>query len=73
MATNLGLEVQTQSQRRDITLCAIEPGGGGYECWGSGKKFSHRMVRFQKPPPLVPLYDNSYYTVLLSRHLYNPT
>src|SRR6266568_8331133 len=35
--------------------------------------FSHGMVRSRKPPPLVPLHDNSYHIVLLSRHLCNPT
>src|SRR6266702_8615602 len=65
-------EVQTQSQRRDVAQRAIGP-GGGCERWGGGEKFSYGMVRSRKPPLLVPLHDNSYYNVLLSRHLYDPT
>src|SRR6266699_4475514 len=55
-------EGQTQSQRRDVAQRAIGP-GGGCERWGGGEKFSHGMVRSRKPPLLVPLHDNSYYTV----------
>ena len=40
---------------------------------GGSEKFSHGMVRSRKPPLVVPLYDNSYYYVSLSRHLYDPT
>jgi hypothetical protein len=39
---------------------------------GSGEKFSHGMVRSQKPPLSAP-YDNNSNTILLSRHLYDPT
>ena len=40
---------------------------------GGSEKFSHGMVRSRKPPLMVPLHDNGYYyTVLLSRHLYDP-
>src|SRR6266571_7493823 len=39
---------------------------------GGGEKFSHGIVRSQKPPLMVPLHNNSYlYTALLG-HLYNP-
>jgi hypothetical protein len=40
---------------------------------GGGEKFSHGMVRSRKPPLMVPLHDNGYYAVLLSKHLYDPT
>ena len=40
MATNLVFEVQTQSQRKDVTQRAIGLGGGGCERWGGGEKFS---------------------------------
>jgi hypothetical protein len=62
-ATNLVFEVQIQSQRRDVAQRAIGP-GGGCERWGGGERFSHGMVRSRKPPPLVPLHDNSYCAVL---------
>ena len=38
---------------------------------GGGEKFSHGMVRSRKPPLSAP-YNNSN-TILLSRHLYDPT
>ena len=30
---------------------------------GGSRKFSHRMVKSQKPPLLVPLYNNGYYCI----------
>ena len=38
---------------------------------GGGERFSHGIVRSQKPPLIVPLHDNSYHAVLLLRHLYD--
>jgi hypothetical protein len=70
-ATNLVLKFRSRanvetshSVRYDLVVVVISIIGGG-------EKFSHGMVRSQKPPLSAP-YDNSN-TILLSRHLYNPT
>jgi hypothetical protein len=52
------------SVRYDLVVVVISIMGGG-------EKFSHRIVRSRKPPLSAP-YDNSN-TILLLRHLYNPT
>ena len=62
-ATNLGLRSSdSEPTQRRRTACDTT-GGGGCERWGGSEKFSHGMVRSRKPPPLVPLHNNSYYTV----------
>ena len=56
----------SHSVRYDIVVVVASVVGGG-------EKFSHGMVRSQKPPLMVPLHDNSYlYTALLG-HLYDLT
>jgi len=56
----------SHSVRYDFVVVVVSVVGGG-------EKFSHGMVRSRKPPLMVPLHDNSYYYVSLSRHLYDPT
>jgi hypothetical protein len=52
------------SVRYDLVVVVVSVVGGS-------EKFLYGMVRSRKPPLLVPLYDNGYYTILLLRHLYN--
>ena len=65
-------EVQTQqNQRRDVVQRA------GRTWWllsavGGSKKFSHGMVRSQKPLLLVPLYKTTATMYSYSGHLCNP-
>jgi hypothetical protein len=40
---------------------------------GGSEKFLYGIVRSQKPPLMVPLYDNSYFYTALSGHLYDLT
>ena len=70
-ATNLVLKFRSRanaetsySVRYDLVVVVISIMGGG-------EKFSHGMVRSQKPLLSAP-YDNSN-TILLLRHLYDPT
>jgi hypothetical protein len=67
-ATNLVLSranVETShSVRYDLVVVVMS-------IMGSGEIFLYGMVRSQKPPLSAP-YDNSN-TILLSRHLYDPT
>jgi hypothetical protein len=67
-ATNLSLlraNIETShSVRYDLVVVVIS-------IIGSSEKFSYRMVRSRKPPLSAP-YDNNN-TILLSRHLYDPT
>jgi hypothetical protein len=70
-ATNLVLNFRSRanaetsySVRYDLVVVVISIMGGG-------EKFSHGIVRSQKPPLSTP-YDNSN-TILLLRHLYDPT
>ena len=68
-ATNISFRLRanietSHSVRYDLVVVVISIIGGG-------EKFSHRMVRSRKLPLSAP-YDNSN-TILLLRHLYDPT
>ena len=55
----------SHSVRYDLVVVVIGIVGGG-------EKFSHGMVRSRKQPLSAP-YSNNNNTILLSRHLYDPT
>jgi len=68
-ATNLSFRLRANAEtshsvRYDLVVVVISIMGGG-------EKFSHGMVRSRKPPLSAP-YNNSN-TILLLRHLYDPT
>jgi len=69
MATNLSFRLRanaktSHSVQYDLVVVVMSIMGGG-------EKFSHGMVRSRKLPLSAP-YDNSN-TILLLRHLYDPT
>ena len=69
-ATNLNFRLRANAEtlhsvQYDLVVVVISIIGGS-------EKFSYRMVRSRKPPLSAP-YDNNSNTILLLRHLYDPT
>ena len=65
-ATNLVFEVQIQSQRRDVAQRVLVGLVVVVYVVGRSEKFSHGMVRSQKPLQTVPLYNTAITVPLLS-------